>query len=76
MGQEPPAEVVNLSIEERGRPALLGPDGAGRTSTDLSRVTRGGCRSVATRPMCIARIKLRKSLIYLVSPVGIEPTTT
>jgi ABC-type sulfate/molybdate transport systems ATPase subunit len=31
MGQEPPAEVVNLSIEERERVALLGPDGAGRT---------------------------------------------
>jgi ABC-type sulfate/molybdate transport systems ATPase subunit len=30
MGQEPPAEVVSLSIEERGWPALLGPDGAGR----------------------------------------------
>ena len=48
-----------------------------RQDVDRShRVTRGGCRSVATRPMCIARIKLRKSLIYLVSPVGIEPTTT
>ena len=31
MGQEPPAEVVNLSIEEREFVALLGRDGAGRT---------------------------------------------
>jgi ABC-type sulfate/molybdate transport systems ATPase subunit len=29
MGQEPPAEVVDLSIEEREPVALLGPDGAG-----------------------------------------------